>query len=278
MRLFRQRFVLLLCLLAPFSGLAAYDSKVEKRWQALLGKRVEQGQLVRLKTGTQPFVAIFRANTGHTTYGGAILVHDIGRHPDWNYVTRPLRIGLSNHGWNTLSIQVPVLGTDKRLADYQSLFADASARINAAIAYLKKLGIKKVVLIGHGLGAWMSLYAVSTTPKMSIEGLVMIGIDARTKDPKLRPVTLIKRLVLPVLDLYGENDLESTIRQALSRKQAARSAGLVIPVPYSPSTGDASTYRQFAVDGANHDFEGQDDVLLGRVRGWLKQLPTWRRK
>lgn len=273
---FRQ-FVVFLSLLAPLCGQAAYDDNTEKRWQNVLAQRITEGRLVRLKAGQRAFIGIYRANTGPVNAGGVILVHDIGRHPDWQSVTRPLRIGLARHGWHTLSIQMPVLDPDKRSQDYEALFDDARARINAAIAFMNKNKSGKIVLLGHGMGAWMSLYAVSTTPKMPIEGLILVGITVRTQNPKLRLTALIERLELPVLDIYGEDDEDNTLETAALRRQAARKAGLVIPVPYRYAHTNASTYRQLAIDGANHEFDGQADILLDRIRGWLRRLPDWRK-
>ncbi len=48
-----------------------------------------------------------------------LLAHGIGIHPNWEQVIQPLRVALSEQGWNTLSIQMPVLANEaKAVAAY----------------------------------------------------------------------------------------------------------------------------------------------------------------
>src|SRR3970282_918484 len=87
-----------------------------------------------------------------------LLVHGIGVHPDHG-VIGILRVALSDMGFTTLSIQMPVLGADAPGQDYSpALFPEAAQRIAAAAQWLAGKGERKVVLASHSLGSWMSQY------------------------------------------------------------------------------------------------------------------------
>jgi pimeloyl-ACP methyl ester carboxylesterase len=63
---------------------------------------------------------------------------------------------------------------------------------------------------------------------------------------------------LPILDLYGEHDLEGVIKTAPDRRKAA--AG-------NPG------YQQIMVPGADHFFDGEEKTLLADVTRWLESHP-----
>ena len=93
---------------------------------------------------------------------GAVVIHGTGVHPNWADVIQPLRVGLTEQGWHTLSIQMPVLANEASHDDYTAVFPEAPARIDAAVRYLKKeMGVKRVVLIAHSLGSSMTAYHLS---------------------------------------------------------------------------------------------------------------------
>jgi hypothetical protein len=64
---------------------------------------------------------------------------------------------------------------------------------------------------------------------------------------------------IPVLDLYGTRDPG----QRLLRMQP--------PAPSGRPAGNPA-YLELAVEGADRNFNGQADVLVKRVRGWLDKL------
>ncbi len=72
------------------------------------------------------------------------------------------------------------------------------------------------------------------------------------------PLQFLQDIKLPILDLYGENDLESVIKTAPDRRKAA--AG-------NPG------YQQIMVPGADHFFDGEETQLLAEVTRWLENSP-----
>ena len=65
----------------------------------------------------------------------------------------------------------------------------------------------------------------------------------------------LSKITLPVLDLYGSQDLEAVLAFAKPRATSARKIN--------------KRYTQVMVEGANHFFTDMQDTLIKRVRGWL---------
>ncbi len=80
-----------------------------------------------------------------------IVVHGLDAHPDWVQVIQPFRIVLTEKGFNTFPIQVPVLENGVDADQYEPLFNKADNRIIAAINYLKVQGFEINTLIAHSL-------------------------------------------------------------------------------------------------------------------------------
>ena len=62
---------------------------------------------------------------------GAVVVHGMGVHPDWNLIN-VLRSELAEQGYATLSVQMPVMAAGVPGEQYAPLFPEAAARIAAA--------------------------------------------------------------------------------------------------------------------------------------------------
>ena len=90
-----------------------------------------------LQAGDLSFLGIYTESSGggDPPKGAAILVHGIGVHPDWPQVIHPLRVGLPERGWSTLSIQMPVLPNEAQSADYLPLLDGVAPRLDAAIDF-----------------------------------------------------------------------------------------------------------------------------------------------
>ena len=71
---------------------------------------------------------------------GLVVVHGIGIHPDWGIIGT-LRQRLPDHGYTTLSIQMPILAVDAKPEDVAH-FPEAVERLQLAVAYLKSKGYK----------------------------------------------------------------------------------------------------------------------------------------
>jgi len=237
----------------------ASDMDKEKRWADQIVDNLVVGDVAWLEIGDKKILGIYTEQTMDKPKGGVILMHGLGVHPDWNDVISPLRQDLPEHGWSTLSIQMPILGNDAGLKEYVPLMKEVPERINAAVKYLNSQGISNIALLGHSTGATMGAYylAKDTVNAKKIRALIAIGTVAQKEaDPEMDTLSFLEKIKIPVLDLYGSQDLEIVLETQDLRKAAAKRA-------------KNKLYRQVKVMGANHFFTGLNDDLVRLIYSWL---------
>ena len=248
-----SRLLLITFITLSFNSQAS-DLAKEKRWADQVVDGIIDGDAVWLNDGTSEFLTIY--TEAEEDKGRAVIVmHGTGIHPDWQQVVQPLRVGLTEHNWNTLSIQMPVLPNEAEYIEYAPLYAEVAPRIKAAIKYLKDNGSSNIILIGHSQGATMAAYALATSD-IDVNGFVGIGMGSYADDPRMIPTNSIEKIKVPVLDLYGNEDLKEVLETTDARAAAAKKAG-------------NKQYKQVEITG-NHFFDDQEDNLVEAVAGWLK--------
>ena len=72
-----------------------------------LRQQLPESQQRWLADSQGEFLALYQPQNRAQPMGAVLIVHDLGQHPDWPQVVRPLRLGLPDHGWHTLSIMLP---------------------------------------------------------------------------------------------------------------------------------------------------------------------------
>lgn len=233
-------------LLGLSHALAQADYAREKRWAEEITPAILVGDPVylELKSGHK-FLAIYTPNA--QAPAGVIVVHGLGVNPDWGLIN-PLRSQLAEQGYATLSLQMPVLAADARGEQYPPLFPEAAERLQAAVAFLRGKGHRKIAIVSHSLGARMTNYFLNQAAEPQIDAWVAIGISGVFTEPE--------SFKAPVLDLYGENDLPAVLQNAGRRAEAI-----------SRVRGSA----QVQVAGADHFFSGQEAELVRQVRQYLDQ-------
>jgi pimeloyl-ACP methyl ester carboxylesterase len=231
------------------------DQAKEQRWADQIVDALLVGEAVWLEVADNKILALAAESTTGETRGGVILVHGIGAHPAWPEVIQPLRINLPEQGWATLSVQMPILENQAEAADYEPLFEEVTPRFEAAIAYLREQGIENIVIVAHSMGAAMSSHYLASNPDHPIQAFVGIGMNQSTIS-FMDNASNLEKMTLPVLDLYGSRDLDGVLASVKKRAQGAAKAG-------------NDSYRQLEIQGADHFFNGMQDVLVKRVRSWL---------
>jgi len=84
-------------------------------------------------------------------------------HPDWDLIGM-LRRALPDHGYTTLSVQMPVLAGAARAEEYLSTFGEAGERLTVAVDFLRARGYKTIAIVSHGMGSRMTYYCLTRGP------------------------------------------------------------------------------------------------------------------
>jgi hypothetical protein len=258
---------LLLPILLSTGSAPGADLTREARIASQIQDAILEGEPVWLQAGEVRFLAIYTPASTPETRGAAVLLHGSDAHPDWADVIYPLRTRLPEHGWATLSIQLPVTAPDAPAGDWQANLPLAAPRIAAAAAWLKtQHNILNQVLIGHSLGARMGaeyLGGLHGAPDTVFRAFVAIGLTARPAEPDDSVLKALSQIRLPILDLYGQRDFGGVTQSADARKRAGLAAA---------TDGFTPDYSQVQAPGADHFFRGLDDLLVSRVRAWLARV------
>lgn len=241
---------LFLALLLALASVPCYaqDAKAdyarEQRWADEITPAILVGDPVQLALPEgRKFLGIYAPNS--KAQAGVVVVHGLGVHPDWGLIN-PLRSQLSEQGYATLSVQMPVLAAELRGDRYPPLFPEAAARIAVAVKFLQDKGHKKIAIVAHSFGARMTNVLLNQPDAPAIAAWVSIGIVGEYTRPET--------LKAPVFDLYGEKDFPEVLALAAKRAAAIRNI-----------RGSA----QVSVAGADHFFNGMDKELVHNVKQFL---------
>ena len=170
LRSIRLYFVPILFLL--FSGsLIASDAQREARLVEEIEANLFDGEVISLGSGDATFAAV-EMIPEDSPIGGVILMHGRGFHADWPENIGPLRVGLSEAGWQTLSLQLPVLEKTAKYFDYLPVLPEAGPRLDAAIAYLSEQGLSPIILLAHSCGAHMAMLWLESSKGKGIDVVV----------------------------------------------------------------------------------------------------------
>lgn len=239
-----RAWLALLLAVASFACFAQADYAREQRWADEITPAILVGDPVQLALPVgRKFLGIYAPNS--KARAGVVLVHGLGMHPDWS-VVHPLRSQLSEQGYATLSLQMPVLAAEARGDRYPPLFPEAAARIAAGIAFLRSKGHQKIAVVSHSYGARMTNVLLNQPDAPAISAWIAIGIIGEYTRPET--------FKAPVLDLYGEHDFPEVLELAVRRADAIRNV-----------RGSA----QIRVAGADHFFYGMDNELVRNVKLFL---------
>lgn len=229
----------------------AQDYEREKRWADEVIPGLVVGDAVRIKAASnREFLALYTepAKT-NAALPAIVLVHGVGIHPDFGIIGI-LRAKLADLGYATLAIQMPVRGKDATVDDYYpKVFPDAADRIVKAAEWLRAKGHSNVVLLSHSMGAWMAnVYldqAHETTPYKAWIVMGLTGSYSWT----------MRRFPMPILDVYGENDIAPVLGAIGRRKFALK---------------ESNGSKQVKIAGADHHYLGRENDLERVIDEFLR--------
>ena len=234
----------------------ASDLAKEKRWADQVVDAIMDGEAIWLDDGASKFLGIY-TEADNDKNRAVIVMHGTGIHPDWQQVVQPLCVGLIEHDWHTLSIQMPILPNEAEYHEYAPLYDEIAPRVDAAISHLRDNAINTIILIGHSQGATMAAYYLSSR-KQNVDGFVAIGMGAYADDPRMNSLNALHKITIPILDIYGEDDLEGVMKSIKARAEAASKAG-------------NQDFTQVEVAASDHFFDGTEEALIEAIARWLEK-------
>jgi dienelactone hydrolase len=140
-------------------------------------------------------------------------------------------------------------------ADAERIFA----RIDAAIAFAEQQSARRIVVLGHGTGAYWAARYLSEKQPSQVEKFVMIAAQTPVAGkPALAELT--PTLKLPTADLfYMDKPLDRNA--ALERLQASKRL-------------KTSAFSQVSLKALPGNAKAEQEQLFRRVRGWLNPQPV----
>ncbi len=233
------------------------DRERERQVTEKLAKEVKASEVLWLEANGEKFLALLNSQTNEKAHGAVIILHGMGGHADWPQTISPLRTALPEHGWTTLSIQLPVIAPENQIEDYGKTLEQAAERIKAAVDLFRERKFLNIVAVGHSFGAASMLAYLEKDDEQKIIALAAVGLhDYAFAKPSIDLLSLIEKSKIPVLDIYGSRDFKKVIDQAADRRLAAKK-------------GNNRQYTQMEIEGADHYFNKLEGVLVKRIRGWL---------
>ena len=225
----------------------AQDYAREKRWANEVVPNVVVGDAVWLKEPEgREFLGLYAPVAGAKT--AVLLVHGIGVHPNHGIIGE-LRVALSDMGYATLSIQMPVERAGAKAADYYpKLFPQAIERIGAGAAWLAGKGFARPVLLSHSMGSWMSEAYFAATPQAPFAAWICLGRGGPFGD--------LDNVRVPLLDVHGTRDLPLVLRWVVERGHV---------VQKHPGS------RQIVIAGADHFYTGREQFLAEQIGAFIEE-------
>lgn len=242
----------MLLLLLSLGAVAAPDYARERRWDEQITPSIVVGDPLYLQqTGGHRFLCIYTEAAAAKM--GVVVVHGIGVNPDWGLIGT-LRQRLPEHGYATLSIQMPVLAADANADAYAELFPDAIERLQLAVGYLRDKGYQRIAIVSHSLGSRMA-YAYMKRNPPQVGAWAALGMSAQ---PSGQNAPLVySGIEAPVLDLYGSEDQPQVLSGAAPRRTSL--------------AGKASS-RQLVLAGSNHFYAGHESEMVRAVVDFLDAI------
>jgi pimeloyl-ACP methyl ester carboxylesterase len=259
----RPLSIVLWILLLASSTVAAQDYAREKRWADEVVPAVVVGDPVWLELkGGHKFLNLFAEQKNAKI--AILLVHGVGVHPDHGVIGE-LRTRLHDQGYTTLSVQMPVAKGEGASVDdyYPALFPQAGERISVAARFLQSKGYKNVVLASHSMGAWMSNVYLTETETPPFNAWISMGLTGRYWGASLISIPLLGiewfpgKIQLPVLDVYGENDISWVLDSARQRARA------LAHIPRS---------EQVMIKDTDHHYAKKESELVDTIHRFIGKI------
>lgn len=209
------------------------------------------GEALSLRAGERTVIALHREGQRKKGRGAVLLLHAPGGSADGAGLVRRLRLGLSEAGWSTLSLQLPVWFPSDSPQGWLDRNAWLATSISAGLNWLAQRGLLNQAIIAMGPSGQAAIAFGAKAAPPELQAIVLISTALKNGTV---PLDQLAGLRLPVLDLYAEHDHPDVQDTA--------------PVKRKASVANAA-YRQRVVADADNRFTGAADTVVSYVRAWL---------
>lgn len=189
------------------------DAAREQRWADQVAPGLVVGDAVHLRTADGGrFLALYAPV--ERARAAVLLAHGPGLHPDHG-LTGELRLHLTDRGYTTLSLQMPVLAAEvDDSGAYRELFPEAALRIAAGMQFLRDKGAQRIAIVSHAMGSAMAYHYLRQSAgarPFAWAALSFYGAFDTVAD-----------IGVPILDLYGAADYRGIRNPAEARERLLR--------------------------------------------------------
>jgi len=219
----------------------------------------DDGRIVWLATEAGEFPALY-AIGGAEREGAVLLLHDVDSYADAPLLIRPLRQGLPERGWDTLSLRLPAASAADVRRKHRGLLALFAQRLQAGVEFLERQGYRSIAVVGHGFGGFAAVLRLADESPGSVHALVGINL-AWYGYPEGERALLeaLLRFQVSVLDLYSERGRSDTTVSAPKRKRALQKV----------AARDADRSRQVSLPYYDHWMRKGEAAMVRIVGNWL---------
>lgn len=238
-------------------AILATDVHQEHQIAKDIGTRINPNEAIWLETADFRFQGLYREAVSKNVRGGVILLHGSHSHQDAADFIHPLRRGLPEHGWSSLSLAMPTSESGDLQSD-ANLLPEAILRLHSGVAFLKPKNIGNIALLAHDTGAWAALNYLAQSPDQAVKAVVLID-PAPIREPDPVPISpdRLSTIRVPMLEILSSR-LSVPIDEETSRKRTAMKTN--------------SSYRLLVLNEPDHGWQDIEDFLINRVHGWLASL------
>lgn len=251
---------------------------------AALAERLPAQEQQQLQATDESFLALWLPANVPQAHGVVVLLGGDGESPDWPASLGPLRRKLPDAGWHSLALGLPdppdsqpqARRPDKPASAADTPAADKAAatpaappapedpatrharriqqRIAAALQLARQQKSARIVLLGHGSGAYWGARYLSEEQPADVQNLLMVAVESPA-DASPALDELLPRLKLATGDFYYR-DRPAERLAAAGRAQASKRQA-------------HPAYIQVAMTALPGNPELQQEQLYRRLRGWL---------
>lgn len=178
-----------------------------------------------------------------TQLGGVLIVHG-GQSDDGLILVDKLGKQLAKFGWSVALLNIKT----------QAAAVPWIEQLPEALSALRQKDNDRIVLLHYGSELQVLMGYFAKLQSKQVNGLILLSAFDQSKDKDSSE--LLQKLSFPLLDIIGQFDYETVLKQAAVRQQ----------------NNQNKEYLYVQLPGGSHDYSYIEKLLLAYLHGWMKKL------